>query len=74
LPALKQERKFMDYTVRSNIKIGAVVNVVQKQDQGTGKLTQGVVARILTNSPNHPRGIKVKLESGIVGRVQEIIG
>ena len=64
----------MDYTVRSNIKIGAVVNVVQKQDQGTGKLTQGVVARILTKSPNHPRGIKVKLESGIVGRVQEIIG
>ncbi|MBS5605624.1 YwbE family protein [Clostridium sp. AF18-27] len=64
----------MDHTVRSNIKIGAVVNVVQKQDQGTGKLTQGVVARILTNSPNHPRGIKVKLESGIVGRVQEIIG
>ena len=64
----------MDHTVRSNIKIGAVVNVVQKQDQGTGKLTQGVVARILTNSPNHPRGIKVKLKSGIVGRVQEIIG
>lgn len=64
----------MDHTVRSNIKIGAAVKVVQKQDQGTGKLTQGVVARILTNSPNHPRGIKVKLESGIVGRVQEIIG
>ena len=64
----------MDHTVRSNIKIVAAVNVVQKQDQGTGKLTQGVVARILTNSPNHPRGIKVKLESGIVGRVQEIIG
>ena len=64
----------MDHTVRSNIKIGAAVNIVQKQDQGTGKLTQGVVARILTNSPNHPRGIKVKLESGIVGRVQEIIG
>ena len=58
----------MDHTVRSNIKIGAVVNVVQKQDQGTGKLTQGVVARMLTNSPNHPRGIKVRLESGIVGR------
>ena len=64
----------MDHTVRSNIKIGAVVNVVQKQDQGTGKLTQGVVARMLTNSPKHPRGIKVRLESGIVGRVQEIIG
>lgn len=63
----------MDHTIRSKIKIGATVNVVQKQDQRNGKLTPGVVARILTNSPNHPRGIKVKLESGIVGRVLEII-
>lgn len=63
----------MDHTIRNKIKIGAKVNVVQKQDQKNGKLTQGVVARILTNSPNHPRGIKVKLESGIVGRVLEII-
>jgi len=63
----------MNHTIRNKIKIGATVNVVQKQDQKTGKLTQGVVARILTNSPNHPRGIKVKLESGIVGRVLEII-
>jgi len=63
----------MNHTIKNKIKIGATVNVVQKQDQKTGKLTQGVVARILTNSPNHPRGIKVKLESGIVGRVLEII-
>ncbi len=63
----------MDHTIRNKIKIGSTVNVVQKQDQKSGKLTQGVVARILTNSPNHPRGIKVKLESGIVGRVLEII-
>lgn len=63
----------MDHTQRNKIKIGATVAVIQKQDQGTGKLTQGVVARILTNSANHPRGIKVKLESGIVGRVAEII-
>ncbi|BCN31685.1 YwbE family protein [Anaeromicropila herbilytica] len=46
--------------------------VVQKQDQRTGKLTEGIVMRILTNSRNHPRGIKVMLESGIVGRVQRI--
>lgn len=63
----------MDGTVRSNIKIGSRVKVVQKQDQRTGKLTEGVVIRLLTNSANHPRGIKVMLEGGIVGRVQEII-
>lgn len=63
----------MDHTMRSKIKIGAVVNVVQKQDQRTGTLTQGVVAQILTNSANHPRGIKVRLESGIIGRVLEIV-
>ncbi len=64
--------KDMDGTVRSNIKIGAKVLVVQKQDQRTGKLTEGIVQRILTNSAKHPRGIKVMLEGGIVGRVQEI--
>lgn len=63
----------MNHTQRNKIKIGATVDVIQKQDQGTGKLTRGVVARILTNSANHPRGIKVKLESGIVGRVSAII-
>lgn len=63
----------MDGTKRSSIKIGAKVMVVQKQDQRTGKLTQGIVARILTNSATHPHGIKVMLESGIVGRVKEIL-
>ena len=58
---------------RENIKIGSKVLVVQKQDQRTGKLTEGVVSRILTNSKTHPHGIKVMLESGIVGRVQEIL-
>jgi len=62
----------MDGTKRSNIKIGAAVMVVQKQDQGSGKLTEGIVMRILTNSPVHPHGIKVMLENGIVGRVQKI--
>lgn len=62
----------MEGTKRSNIKIGSTVSVVQKQDQRTGRLTDGVVMRILTNSPEHPHGIKVMLESGIVGRVKEI--
>lgn len=63
----------MDGTKRSDIAIGALVMVVQKQDQRTGKLTQGRVQRILTNSPNHHHGIKVMLENGIVGRVQQIV-
>ncbi len=63
----------MDGKMRSNIKIGSKVQVVQKQDQRTGKLTEGIVMRILTNSQNHPRGIKVMLEGGIVGRVQSVI-
>ncbi|MDA3730985.1 YwbE family protein [Niameybacter massiliensis] len=62
----------MDGTKRSHIKIGATVQVVQKQDQRTGKLTEGIVKRILTNSPEHHHGIKVMLESGIVGRVKEV--
>ena len=62
----------MDGTIRSNIKIGATVKVVQKQDQRTGKLTEGVVMNILTNSKEHHRGIKVMLEGGIVGRVKEV--
>ena len=59
---------------RADIQKGASVNIVQKQDQRTGQLTRGVVKDILTNSKNHPHGIKVRLESGIVGRVKEIIG
>ena len=62
----------MDGTIRKNIKIGAKVLVVQKQDQRSGKLTEGVVSRLLTKSEVHPRGIKVMLDSEIVGRVQEI--
>lgn len=63
----------MDGKSRSNIKIGSKVAVVQKHDQRSGKLTEGYVDRILTNSSNHPHGIKVKLEDGIVGRVQKVI-
>jgi len=62
-----------DNTKRVNIEVGTEVEVVQKQDQRNGKLTSGVVKRILTNSPNHPHGIKVMLESGIVGRVKNIL-
>lgn len=61
----------MDGRIRSNIKIGMTVQVVQKQDQRSGKLTEGVVQKILTKSANHPHGIKVMLEGGIVGRVKE---
>ena len=57
---------------RADIKIGVQVKIVLKKDQPTGKLTEGVVARILTKSPHHPHGIKVMLEDGQVGRVQEI--
>lgn len=60
--------------MRSNIKPGLKVKVVQKQDQRSGKLTEGIVRDILTKSPDHPHGIKVRLESGIVGRVKETDG
>lgn len=58
---------------RSNIQKGVKVQIVLKEDQRSGKLTEGVVKDILTNSSNHPHGIKVRLESGEVGRVKEII-
>ena len=58
---------------RSNIKPGMTVLIVLKQDQRTGKLTRGVVKDILTKSPNHPHGIKVRLMDGQVGRVKEIV-
>jgi uncharacterized repeat protein (TIGR03833 family) len=60
----------MEGTKRSNIKVGAQVSIVLKQDQKTGDLIEGVVAKILTNSPNHPHGIKVRLDGGEVGRVK----
>ena len=63
----------MNGQTRSNIKPGMTVLIVMKQDQRTGKLTRGIVKDILTKSPNHPHGIKVRLESGAVGRVKEIV-
>lgn len=62
----------MDGEKRLNITQGLRVRIVLKQDQKSGKLTEGVVRDILTNSPSHPHGIKVKLDSGEVGRVKEI--
>jgi uncharacterized repeat protein (TIGR03833 family) len=58
---------------RTDIRLGSRVKVVQKQDQRTGTLTEGIVRDILTKSDIHPHGIKVRLESGMVGRVKEIL-
>ena len=63
----------MDAKKRFNIKQGLKVNIVLKEDQRSGKLTTGIVKDILTNSPTHPHGIKVRLQDGQVGRVQEIL-
>ncbi len=60
----------MDGTKRADIRPGMRVQVVLKKDQGTGNLTEGIVAEILTHSSTHPHGIKVRLESGTVGRVK----
>ncbi|MDD2696678.1 MAG: YwbE family protein [Candidatus Pacebacteria bacterium] len=62
----------MDGQRRENVKIGSEVEIVLKKDQGTGKLTRGIVAEILTSSAVHHRGIKVRLKDGKVGRVQKI--
>jgi len=64
----------MDGTRRSDIRAGLRVSIVLKEDQRTGRRTEGVVKDVLTNSPTHPHGIKVRLESGLVGRVQEVLG
>lgn len=63
----------MEGTIRKNIQPGKAVKIVLKQDQQSGKLTKGVVKNILTSSPTHHHGIKVRLESGEVGRVKEIL-
>jgi|GEM_PF-477620 len=60
-------------TQRSQLKTGQRVMIVLKRDQPTGKLTEGVISRILTKSAHHPRGIKVRLDDGQVGRVQQIL-
>lgn len=62
-----------DGRYRANIQIGDEVAIVQKHHQRSGELTEGFVSRILTKSPQHPHGIKVRLETGEVGRVKEII-
>jgi len=64
----------MDGRNRADIRPGLKVSVVLKKDQPTGKLTEGVVQDILTNSPQHPHGIKVRLRNGDVGRVKQIHG
>ena len=63
----------MDGIRRSDIRPGLRVSIVLKKDQKTGKLTEGIVRDIFTNSPSHPHGIKVRLESGDIGRVKEIL-
>ena len=63
----------MDGQNRSDIIIGALVGIVKKEDQRSGSITEGIVKDILTKSPFHPHGIKVRLESGEVGRVKEIM-
>ena len=64
----------MNGTRRTEIKPGVRVAIVQKQDQRTGRLTEGVVRDVLTKSATHPHGIKVRLESGEVGRVKQVSG
>lgn len=63
----------MDGTRRQDIRPGQTVEIVLKQDQATGKRTRGIVKEILTPSPTHPHGIKVRLTSGAVGRVKAIV-
>ena len=63
----------MDGKNRNKIKVGQLVEIVQKHHQRSGELTDGEVKRILTKSPNHPHGIKVQLTTGEVGRVQNIL-
>ena len=63
----------LDGRNRKNIRLGCKVTIVQKQDQRSGNITEGTVKRILTNSPNHPHGIKVQLTSGEVGRVKNVL-
>lgn len=67
------ENNKLDGKNRKNIQIAQNVEIVQKHHQRTGELTEGIVKNILTKSPNHPHGIKVKLESGEVGRVKNVL-
>lgn len=64
----------MNGTIRASVQPGLEVDIVLKQDQRSGKLTRGIVKDLLTNSPTHPHGIKVRLMDGQVGRVKQILG
>jgi uncharacterized repeat protein (TIGR03833 family) len=70
---VKIKEQNMEGTVRSNIKPGLRVEIIQKKDQRTGKVTEGVVKDILTSAPKHTWGIKVRLQTGEIGRVQNIM-
>ena len=75
MPSISNELGIiMDGRTRADIKAGMKVAIVLKKDQRTGALTEGVVADLLTKSPNHPHGIKVRLADGQVGRVKKIFG
>jgi len=63
----------MNTIPRNKIKKGQRVRIVQKQDQRTGRLTEGIVQDLLTKSTSHPHGIKVRLQNGLVGRVKELV-
>ncbi|MFX3633764.1 MAG: YwbE family protein [Candidatus Pristimantibacillus sp.] len=63
----------MNGTIRASVQPGLEVDIVLKQDQRSGKLTRGIVKDLLTNSPTHPHGIKVRLTDGQVGRVKQIL-
>jgi uncharacterized repeat protein (TIGR03833 family) len=70
---LKGKEQHMDGTIRADIKPGMRVNIILKKDQRSGLLTEGIVKDLLTSAPKHHRGIKVRLEDGQIGRVQEIL-
>ena len=67
------ENKKLSGTIRKNIQPGKTVEIVQKNHQRSGELTEGVVKRILTNTSTHPHGIKVQLETGEIGRVKNVL-
>jgi len=67
------ENKTLPGSIRTNIQIGSPVTVIQKNHQRTGELTEGFVKKILTSSPSHPHGIKVMLDTGVVGRVKSVL-
>jgi uncharacterized repeat protein (TIGR03833 family) len=73
MPKFSMGNNILNAQERKNVKVGLLVEIVLKKDQRSGYLTEGVVKRLLTNSSFHPHGIKVELESGEIGRVQNII-